>query len=157
MTQYNIWNRQISAMHITSMKYFDFSILYTTILHEKVKSKQTFCSRVAIFHICQLIAFLSHSLYNMPGLFPSMKVLFCGQRNFPLASQTGIRQGTLEIVFEEVPCLIWGSYQTIYEVHLSRMWNFIMKLDHIQWHPPTIKFLKNYHLITERDLFTEYW
>ena len=46
---------------------------------------QTFRFWVAIFHFRPPIAFLSQSLYDMPGIAPHMDVLFWGQRDFPIS------------------------------------------------------------------------
>ena len=56
---------------------------------------------------------LFRSLYGMPGLAPRMDVYPEGDATFKSASRTGIRQGMLEIVIEEVLWSIRGSYQTI--------------------------------------------
>ena len=55
---------------------------------------------------------------------------------FKLASRTGIRQGTLEIVIEEVFCR-YGDLIKQLEVPISRMLNDILKPNQIQWQPST--------------------
>ena len=50
-----------------------------------------------------------------------------GDATFKYASRTGIRQGTLEIIIEEVLWSIRGSYQTI--------WSF--PLTNVKWHSVT--------------------
>ena len=90
-------------------------------------TSQIFRSWVAIFQPRPPMASLFRSLYGMPGLAPRMDVLSWGRRDFQIASRTGIRQGTLEIVIEEVLWSIRGSYQTI--------WSF--PLTNVKWHSVT--------------------
>ena len=77
------------------------------------------------------MTFLSHILHCKPGLAPHMDVLHDGNAILQLSSPTGIRQGTLEIVTEEVLLSIRNLIKQ-YEFPLSRMLNDILKLDHIQ-------------------------
>ena len=63
------------------------------------------------------MASLSRNLYDIPGLAPRMDALFCGQRDFQKASQTRIRQGTLEIVIEEALWSILSSPSTNVKWH----------------------------------------
>ena len=72
-----------------------------------------------------------------------------GDTTFKKASRTGIRQGTLEIVIEEVLWSILGSYQTI--------WSF--PLTNVKWHSVTWLYTMttpNDNLYRTRP-FTEFW
>ena len=56
---------------------------------------------------------LYHILYDMLGFASFMDFFSEGISTFQKASRPGIRQGTFEIVIEEVLWSILGSYQTI--------------------------------------------
>ena len=80
------------------------------------------------------MTFFFHSLCDMSGHAPHMNVLFTGLLDFWVR----IRHGKVGIVIDWVLWSIRGSYQTIW-TSFSRMWNDILKLNHIQWHPPLIR------------------
>ena len=85
-----------------------------------------------------------------PGLLLVWMFYPEGDATFKWASRTGIRQGTLEIVIEEV---LWSIPDLIkqYEVSLTQMLNDILWPDRIQWQPPT-----DQTLYRTRP-FTEFW
>ena len=69
-------------------------------------------------------------------IFATFMVLpFCSSLPEMYWGLTWIRQGTLEIVIEEVLWSIRGSHQTIWSFPLTN--DDILWLDHIQWQPPT--------------------
>ena len=72
------------------------------------------------------MASLFRSLYDIPWLAPRMNLLFWGWRDFQISISTGIRQGTLEIIIEEVLWSIRGSYQTIWSSPLTNVkWHYV--------------------------------
>ena len=77
-----------------------------------------------------------------------------GGATFQYASRAGLCQGTFEIVSNEVPWSVRGSYQ--YEVPLSRMLHDIFEDDHIHWHSPLIRHYTNFDLVIDLDLITEF-
>ena len=94
---------------------------------------------------------LFRSLYDMPGFAPRMDILRATRLSNKL-SRIGIRQGTLEIVIEEVLWSIQGSYQTIWSFLLTKlMLNDILWPDHMQLQPPTDQTLY------QTRPFTEFW
>ena len=115
-----------------------------------------FRSWVAIFQLCPPMASFSRSSYDMPGLALRMDVLFWRRRDFQIASRTGIRQGTIEIVIEKVLWSIRGSYQTIWSSPLIN----------VKWHSVTRPYTMTTHywsdfipscdLITELDLLPNF-
>ena len=72
---------------------------------------QTFRSWVAILHLRQPMAILSHSPYGMPELAPLMNVLFWGRRDFHLSSPDRDMSGN-------VLWSIWGYHQTLWSLLL---------------------------------------
>ena len=73
---------------------------------------QKFRSWVAIFHLHQPMAFLSHSSYSMPGLASLMNVLF-----FHLSSSDSLKSSHSP----EVLWSIWESHQTFWSLPLKNV------------------------------------
>ena len=108
----------------------------------------TFCSWVAIFHLSQLIVFLSLRSYVMPGLAPLMHVFFQGRRTFYLSSADRKCQGTFEIVFREVLWSIWGSHK--------KLWS--LPLQDVAWHSGTWSYTVNeHHQLIGCFMYTNLW
>ena len=108
-----------------------------------------FCTEVFVVpnHLLTKLNVPESSSYMSP-----LNAIFLSKGNatFKLASRTGIRQGTLEIVIEEVLWSIRGSYQTI--------WSF--PLTNVKWHsvtwPYTMTPPTDQTLYRTRP-FTEFW
>ena len=85
--------------------------------------------RVVIFHICQPMTFLTHSVYDLPGLACSSYACFI------LGVLATFQSSTYqEIVIRQCS----GRYEDLikqYEVFLSRMLIDILQLDQLQWLP----------------------
>ena len=104
----------------TSASYLDLllSIGRDGQLHTSIS--QTFHSWVAIFHLRQSMAFLSHSSYDIPGLAPLINALFL--RAVRLSSKIlgqGLARGRLKSFLRK----FYGRYGDLiklYEVSLSR-------------------------------------
>ena len=96
----------------------NFILPFMTNMTLSISISQIFRSWVAIYHIWPPMASLSHGLNDMPGLAPECFIL--RQLSNQLLEQGyGIRQGTLEIVIEEVFWSIRRSYPIIWSSSLT--------------------------------------
>ena len=114
-----------------------------------ISTSQIFRSWVAIFQPRPPMASISQ-LIRYARNCSSYECFILRATTFKEASRTGIRQGTLEIVIEEVLLSIWGSYQTIWSFPLTNVkWHFVTR-------PYTMSTSTDQTLYWTRP-FTEFW
>ena len=104
----------------------NFTLLFTTNDMISISTPQTFRSWVVIFHLCHLMAFLSLSFYDTPGIAPRINVLLWGPGDFPVSYSN--RDTLWKSSFRK----FYGRYRDLiqqYEVSLLRMLNDILTLD----------------------------
>ena len=124
----------------------NFTLPFVTNVAVSVSASQIFRSWVAVFRPRPPVASLFRSLYNMLGLAPRVDVLFWGRRGFQVGFSSGVRQGALGVVIEEVLWSIRGYHRAVWGFPLTSVWP-----DHTQWQHPTDQ------TFYRTQPFTEFW
>ena len=135
---------------LTIQRDFNFTLLFMTNVAISISISQTFCSWVAIFHLCPPMASLSCRLCIMQGLAPHMDVLFWGQCDFPISFSN---RGTSR----NAPNCHWRSFivdRWILSNNMKFPSHECFKWHSVAW-PYTMTTLNLLDSIPNRDHFTE--
>ena len=139
--------------HITSIKSFDFSTLYTTIPHQKLKSWLATIIRNSFIHKNGNRRYKFLVLGREGPYF--VKVLRATRLSSKLLGQGYVMERLKSSLRK-----FYGRYRDLikhYEVSLSQMLHDILGHDHIQWHPQLIRHYTNLRAYYWTGLYYRFW
>ena len=120
-----------------------YALPFTTNVTISTFISQTLRSWVAIFHLRQPMAFVSHNTYGMPGLAPLLNDLFWGLCDFHISFLNSDMSWNVWNRPSGSFMVNMGNLIKHYEVPPSQMLHDILGHYHIQGHPPFLTHLLN--------------